>query len=73
MEMIAQLETSKFEDCKNEPVSFVQNSVKTCDCYFSVPQKQPFKSVSLEVLDFPWDCVIFSVNLDEEVGFSKIL
>ena len=53
MEMIAQLETSKFEDCKNEPVSFVQNSVKTCDCYFSVPQKQPFKSVSLEVLDFP--------------------
>ena len=62
MEMIAQLETSKFEDCKNEPVSFVQNSVKTCDCYFSVPQKQPFKSVSLEVLDFPWNRVIFLVK-----------
>ena len=53
MEMIVQLETSKFEDCKKEPISFVQDSVKTCDCHFSVPQKQPFKSVSLEVLDFP--------------------
>ena len=51
--MIVQLETSKFEDCKKEPISFVQDSVKRCDCYFSVPQKQPFKSVSLEVLDFP--------------------
>ena len=53
MEMIVQLETSKFEDCKKEPISFVQDSVKTCGCYFPVPQKQPFKSVSLEVLDFP--------------------
>ena len=62
MEMIVQLETSKFEDCKKEPISFVQDSVKTCDCYFPVPQKQPFKSVSLEVLDFPSNCVIFSVK-----------
>ena len=53
MEMIVQLETSKFEDCKKEPISFVQDSVKTCACCFSVLQKQPFKSVSLEVLDFP--------------------
>ena len=67
MEMIVQLETSKFEDCKKKPISFVQDSVKTCDSYFPVPQKQAIKSVSLEVLDFPWDCVIFSVNLDEEV------
>ena len=50
--MIVQLETSKFEDCKKEPVSFSQDSVKTWDCYFSVPQKQPFKSVGLELLDF---------------------
>ena len=53
MEMIVQLETSKFDNCKKECISFVQDSVKTCDCYFSVPQKQAFKSVSLEVLDFP--------------------
>ena len=53
MEMTVRLETSKFEDCKKEPISFVEDLVKTCDCYFSVPQKQPFKSVSLEVLDFP--------------------
>ena len=53
MEMIVQLETSKFEDCKKKPISFVQDSVKTCDSYFSVPQKQAIKSVSLEVLDFP--------------------
>ena len=59
MEMIVQLETSKFEDCKKECISFVQDSVKTCDCYFSVPQKQAFKSVSLEVLDFPWDMSYF--------------
>ena len=52
MEMIVQLETSKFEDCKKEPTSFVRDSVKTCDCYFFIPQKQSFKSVSLEVLDF---------------------
>ena len=31
MEMIVQLETSKFEDCKKEPISFAQDSVKTCD------------------------------------------
>ena len=59
MEMFVQLKTSKFEDCKKEPISFAihQDSVKTCDCYcwgaFFVPQKQPFKSVGLEVLDFP--------------------
>ena len=63
MEMIVQLETSKFEDCKKEPTSFVRDSVKTCDCYFFIPQKQSFKSVSLEVLDFSWNCVIFSVKL----------
>ena len=63
--MIVQLETSKFEDCKKEPISFVQDSVKRCDCYFSVPQKQPFKSVSLEVLDFPWNCVKFSVKFGQ--------
>ena len=46
VEKIVQLETSKFEDYKKEAISFVQDSVKTCYCYFPVPQKQPFKSVS---------------------------
>ena len=62
MEKIDELETSKFEDCTKEPISFDQDSVETDDCYFSVPQKQPFGSVSLsgsvivevsEVFDFP--------------------
>ena len=47
MEMFVQLKTSKFEDCKKEPISFDQDSVKTCDCYFFVPQKQPFTGKQL--------------------------
>ena len=38
MEKIAELETSKFEDCKKEPILFDQDSAKTGDCYFSLPQ-----------------------------------
>ena len=37
MEKIVELETSKFEDCMKEPISFNQDSVKTGNCYFSLP------------------------------------
>ena len=37
MEKIVELETSRFEDCKKEPISFDQDSVKTGDWYFSLP------------------------------------
>ena len=33
-EKIFELETSKFEECKKEPISFDQDSVKTGDIYF---------------------------------------
>ena len=46
MEMIVQLETSKFEDCKKEPISFAQDSVKTCDP-FSIQQKNPSRQTFL--------------------------
>ena len=40
MEKIVEWETSKFEDCKKEPISFDQESIKTGDCYFkSSPRK----------------------------------
>ena len=52
MEIIVELETSKFEDYKMEPILFDQYSVKVGDWSFSLFLKQPFRGVSSEVFDF---------------------
>ena len=62
MEMIVQMET----------VSYAQDSVNTCDCYFSIPQKQSFKSASLEVLVFSLKlCDIFSKTWTKKLGLAR--